>query len=172
MKGPNIVETTLRLATSNDVALIHDAARATWEPTYRDIISQEQIKTMFEDLLSIPAITRQIVNAEGIYVLALDSQVVVGFAYLNQSADDPQRYKLHRLYVRPTIQRSGVGRRLLAWVEDYVLGLGARELLLNVNRYNSAATFYQKVGYEIVDTVDIPYREFWLNDYVMKKALR
>jgi hypothetical protein len=24
----------------------------------------------------------------------------------------------------------------------------------------------------VIQSVDIPYRQFWLNDYVMKKALR
>ena len=172
MKGPNIVETHLRLATTNDVALIHDVARATWEPTYRDIVSQEQIATMFEDLLSIPAITRQIEQNEGTYVLALHGNTAVGFAYVSCSPDEPQRYKLHRLYVRPTDQRSGAGRRLLEWVEQFVFDLGADELILNVNRYNSAVDFYRKLGYETIDTVDVPYREYWLNDYVMRKQKR
>ncbi len=160
---------TLRPATTADAELIHDAARATWEPTYRQIISQEQIETMFDELLSVPAITRQIADAEGTYVLAMDGDVVSGFAYFSRAADDNGRYKLHRLYVRPAAQRGGIGQRLLEWVEHHVFALGARELVLNVNRYNSAVTFYEKLGYEIIDTVDIPYREFWLNDYVMRK---
>lgn len=172
MRTPNIVETDLRLATSDDVALIYDVARATWEPTYRDIVSQEQIATMFEDLLSISAITRQIEQNEGTYVLALEGNTAVGFAYVNCWPDEPRRYKLQRLYVRPAEQRSGTGRRLLEWVEQYVFDLGAHELILNVNRYNSAVDFYLKLGYETIDTVDVPYREYWLNDYVMKKALR
>lgn len=165
------MEIVLRLATSDDVELIHDAARATWEPTYREIISQEQIWIMFEDLLSVPAITRQIAQREGTYVLALDGSSVVGFAYFNQSADQPERYKLHRLYVRPATQRSGVGKQLITWVERCIQPLGATELVVNVNRYNTAVDFYRKVGYDIIDTVDLPYREFWLNDYVMRKTL-
>lgn len=165
------MEIVLRLATTDDVELIHDAARATWEPTYREIISQEQIWTMFEDLLSVPAITRQITGNEGTYVVALDGATVVGFAYVNQVTDNQQQYKLHRLYVRPSTQRGGMGSRLLKWVEQYVFDLGARELVLNVARNNSAYHFYLRQGYEVVETVDIPYREYWLNDYVMRKVL-
>jgi GNAT superfamily N-acetyltransferase len=165
------VEIVLRLATSDDVEVIHDAARATWEPTYRNIESQEQIATMFEDLLSISAITRQIAQREGTYVLALDGSTVVGFAYFNQSADHPERYKLHRLYVRPATQGSGLGKQLLTWVERCIQPLGATELVVNVHRRNTAVDFYRKVGYEIIDTVDIPYRQFLLTDYVMRKTL-
>lgn len=160
---------TLRPATGADAELIHDAARATWEPTYREIISQEQIETMFDELLSVQAIIRQIANAEGAYVLAMDGDVVLGFAYFSQADHDNGRFKLHRLYVRPATQRAGIGKRLLEWVEHHVFARGARELVLNVNRYNSAVTFYERLGYEIIDKVDIPYREFWLNDYVMRK---
>lgn len=161
----------LRPATGADAVLIHDAARATWEPTYRGIISQEQIETMFDDLLSIPAIIRQIVDSEGTYVLAMDGELVAGFAYFSVAADDARRYKLHRLYVRPAMQGSGLGKQLLTWVEHCVQTLGAHELLLNVNRYNPAYHFYLRQGYEVIETVDIPYREYWLNDYVMRKAL-
>lgn len=162
----------IRLATLSDVSLIHDVALATWEPTYRDIISQEQIATMFDDLLSPEAIERQISCQEGTYVIAMDGDQAVGFAYFASDAADPSVYKLHRLYVRPTEQRSGVGADLLHWTESHLRERGAEHMVLNVNRFNSAQHFYRKLGYEAVETVDIPYKQFWLNDYVMKKALQ
>ena len=162
----------IRLATQADVAHIHEAAVATWEPTYRPIISQEQIDIMFEDLLSMAAIKRQIMGNEGTYVLAIVGEQAVGFGYFNVDDHSPTTYKLHRLYMRPGVQRSGIGSRLLSWIEEYLRATGAHELILNVNRYNSAQDFYRKNGYEVIDIVDIPYKQFWLNDYVMKKALQ
>ena len=162
----------IRLAALVDVDQIHDVALATWEPTYRTIISQEQIATMFEDLLSKDAILRQIEHEEGTYILALEDDQAVGFAYFAPSHDNPAVYKLHRLYVRPTQQSGGVGSELLHWVEKYLQIRGATQLVLNVNRFNSAQHFYRKLGYEVIETVDIPYKQFWLNDHVMKKALQ
>jgi ribosomal protein S18 acetylase RimI-like enzyme len=49
--------------------------------------------------------------------------------------------------------------------------LGFKELELNVNRYNKAYNFYLKQGFKVVEEVDIPYYEFFLNDYVMRKSL-
>ena len=49
--------------------------------------------------------------------------------------------------------------------------LSAQYLHLNVNRKNPALAFYKKLGYEIIETVDIPFAEFWLNDYVMAKSI-
>lgn len=162
----------IRLATLLDVDHIHGVAVDTWEPTYRAIISQEQISTMFEDLLSKDAIRRQIEHKEGTYVLALEDDQAVGFAYFSANQENPDIYKLHRLYVRPTQQSGGVGSDLLHWVENYLHVRGVMQLVLNVNRFNSAQHFYRKLGYEVIETVDIPYRQFWLNDYVMKKALQ
>ncbi len=168
----NSVEVVVRLADLDDVRSIHDVAIATWEPTYRAIISQEQIAMMFNDLLTIDAIRGQIVNAEGTYVLACIGEQPHGFAYFKPSDEQAGVFKLHRLYVRPSVQGSGIGRCLLDFVEQCLVELGAVELQLNVNRFNSAQEFYRKQGYHVVETVDIPYKQFWLNDYVMKKALR
>lgn len=162
----------IRHATIEDVGLIHDAAAATWEPTYREIISQEQIEIMFHDLFDPDVLTKQIRQQDGAYILAEVQGQVHGFAYVRSVREGESDYKLHRLYVHPEGQGSGIGSRLLAWTEAFVQSQGADHLFLNVNRHNSAVDFYRKQGYDIVETVDIPYKQFWLNDYVMKKALR
>jgi hypothetical protein len=40
-----------------------------------------------------------------------------------------------------------------------------------VNRYNNAKSFYEKMGFAIVREEDIPIGPYWMNDYVMRKAL-
>lgn len=163
----------VRRADLSDVQAIHDVARDTWEPTYRPIISQEQIQVMFEDLLSLPAIERQIIQNEGTYVLALVDELAQGFAYYApKDGQGGQHYKLHRLYVRPSTQHHGVGSAILRFVEDELVQQDVFALELNVNRFNTAQEFYRKQGYHVFETIDIPYKEYWLNDYVMKKALR
>lgn len=166
------MELIVRLANLGDVQAIYDAALATWEPTYRSIISQEQITVMFQDLFDPDVLTHQISQQDGAYILAEVQGQVHGFAYVRPIGDGGSDYKLHRLYMRPAGQGSGIGSKLLAWTEVFVQSHGADYLFLNVNRHNTAVDFYRKQGYEIVETVDIPYKQFWLNDYVMKKALR
>ncbi|MEN9281497.1 MAG: hypothetical protein RL594_432 [Bacteroidota bacterium] len=166
------MQIVIREANRDDVGSIHLVAAATWEPTYRSIISQEQIQEMFEDLLSPPSIERQISNREGTYVLAFLQDRPQGFAYFAPKDTELGVFKLHRLYVIPDQQHSGVGSALVQFVEQYVRNHNGDAVELNVNRYNSAQDFYRKMGYDFVETVDIPYKTYWLNDYVMKKALR
>jgi ribosomal protein S18 acetylase RimI-like enzyme len=71
----------------------------------------------------------------------------------------------------PSQQNKGFGRILLNEVEKKAADLAANHLQLNVNRKNSALSFYEKLGYEIIETVDIPFADFWLNDYVLAKKI-
>jgi ribosomal protein S18 acetylase RimI-like enzyme len=49
---------------------------------------------------------------------------------------------------------------------------GAGSIELNVNRYNNALAFYQKLGYEILREEDIDIGEgFYMNDYVLFKKV-
>jgi diamine N-acetyltransferase len=48
---------------------------------------------------------------------------------------------------------------------------GSEFITLNVNRFNSASIFYIKKGYVIDSEIDIPFGDFWLNDYTMIKKL-
>lgn len=160
----------VREATIADVHLIHTVALQSWEPTYRSIISAEQSRFMFDRLLSLEALTRQIEQGEGTFLLQLANDVPTGFAFVTPHGL-PATMKLSRLYLVPETHRKGLGSGLLSAVEQYVRESGATRLELNVNRYNSAQEFYRKMGYEIVETVDIPYHGFVLNDYVMAKDL-
>ena len=70
------------------------------------------------------------------------------------------------------MQGKQAGRTLLQAIENIAQTNQAQFLSLNVNRYNvKAIAFYEKVGFEIVETVDIPLSTYVLNDYVMQKKI-
>jgi diamine N-acetyltransferase len=49
---------------------------------------------------------------------------------------------------------------------------GATTLLLNVNRDNSAKTFYEKLGFAVLKVEDIDIGNgFFMNDYIMEKKI-
>jgi hypothetical protein len=45
------------------------------------------------------------------------------------------------------------------------------DLNLNVNFYNKVRFFCKKVGFEIIKEEDIPFGEYWMNDFLMLKIL-
>ncbi|HYH55710.1 MAG TPA: GNAT family N-acetyltransferase, partial [Anseongella sp.] len=65
----------------------------------------------------------------------------------------------------------GTGRLLMNAVETKVRELGGRILELNVNRFNKARSFYEKLGFAVRRAADIPIGPFFMNDYIMQKEL-
>ncbi len=75
------------------------------------------------------------------------------------------------MYLDPNLQGGGFGRKLLEEIENQIKNLGGKILDLNVNRYNKARFFYEKVGFEAILEEDIPIGNYWMNDFVMRKVL-
>jgi GNAT superfamily N-acetyltransferase len=85
--------------------------------------------------------------------------------------EDSEVYKLHKLYCLPKTQGKGYGKILLNAVADKVKAAGKHVLDLNVNRYNNAKTFYEKMGFKAIYEEDIPVGDYFMNDFVMRKEL-
>lgn len=81
-------------------------------------------------------------------------------------------FKLHKLYVLPTKQKSGFGQKLLSTVETIVKSEGGKYVELNVNRNNAARFFYEKIGFFLLRTEDNYIgKGYWMNDFVMRKII-
>ncbi len=173
--------TNLRTATPDDIPAIIALQTQIWEPTYRTILSAEQIQYMFDKLYAPDALLDQMTTKGHTFVLAESETEVatvelVGFAsygLAGQTAGAPvgRAFKLHKIYVLPSTQGTGLGRQLLSEVELRCWQEGGNELLLNVNRYNKARLFYERLGFQVVREEDIPIGPYWMNDFVMNKAL-
>lgn len=151
----------------DDLAIIHQLAAQTWHATYTGIISQAQIDFMFEKMYSLSALAAQRSDGHTFWIVWRDGQAV-GFVSYSCTDETAQVWKIHKLYFLPQKQKSGLGRATIDFVREQIRMQGAKTLILNVNRHNSALHFYQKYGFEITQTVDIPYYDFVLNDYVMQ----
>ncbi|KAA9332411.1 GNAT family N-acetyltransferase [Hymenobacter busanensis] len=158
-------------ATLADIPVIIELAEATWEPTYRFIISKEQIDYMYR-VIYTPASLRQQMTDDGhsFLLLHVDGHPA-GYASFSPRPEEPGVYKLHKLYLLPSHQGRGLGQQLMQAVEDGVRAAGGQWLELNVNRHNPALHFYERQGFQQHRTEDIPIGPYWMNDYVMRKAL-
>jgi len=160
----------IRPATVSDVPLIHHLAGATWEPTYSSILSPEQIAYMFGEIYSEAALVRQLQEGQTFLLFYVEEEPV-GFAAYSVKDAAAAVYKLNKIYLLPQMQGKGYGKTLLEAVEKEVKSLGAALLDLNVNRHNNAKQFYERCGYREHLQEDIPIGPYWMNDYVMRKAL-
>lgn len=160
----------IRQASEHDITAINELAEKIWWPSYRNIISDEQISFMLNDMYSAESLKEQM-NSGIEFLLVERENLPVAFAGYSLTDPENQVYKLHKLYVLPTEQGRGTGKNLIAQVSSLAKTMGGEILELNVNRGNPAHHFYKKIGFDIYQTVDINYHHFVLNDYVMRKKL-
>jgi GNAT superfamily N-acetyltransferase len=164
---------SIRMAVTDDAEMIRTLAEAVWWPTYTPILKKEQIEYMLKSMYDVDLIKQQIETGEQSYIILRLDDVPTGFAAFSPRKENPAVYKLHKLYCLPAKHRKGLGKQLLQEVENMILDAGKTILELNVNRFNPAKGFYEKMGFVIAYEEDIDIGGgYFMNDYVMRKALR
>ena len=160
----------IREAKEADLGIINRLAHATWPDAYGKIISPGQLNYMLELIYSEAALTNQIKNLRHKFIIIYDKSDPVGFASFSlKNATDLTLYRLHKLYVLPNQQGKGTGGCLTTYIVDEIKKTGASVLELNVNRHNSAVSFYKKKGFVVVREEDIDIGNgYFMNDYVMQ----
>jgi len=161
----------IREADIADVDVIIQIAQETWWQTYSPILATEQISFMLGLLYSTEKIQHQLSTGEQTFILLIEDEIPVAFAGYSPREENPDIYKLHKLYCLPQTQGKGYGKIMIDEVCRRVLAAGKHTLDLNVNRYNKAKNFYEKMGFAVVYEEDIPIGEYLMNDYVMRKEL-
>lgn len=161
----------IRKATIADVETIRDLAETTWWDAYSPILEKEQIAFMLDEIYAVERITPQVETGAQIFLLLIEDEKPVAFAAYSPREEDPEIYKLHKLYCLPETQGKGYGKILINKVAAETIEAGKHTLDLNVNRYNKAKTFYEKMGFEVAYEEDIAIGKYWMNDYVMRKRL-
>lgn len=161
----------IREANIEDATTIQKLAHEIWWPSYSEILSSEQLSYMLDEIYSEEKIISQINTGEQTYLLLIEDDEAVAFAAYSPRIENPDIYKLHKLYCLPAIQGKGYGKLLINTVCENVLKAGKNVLELNVNRYNLSKHFYEKMGFVVAYEEDVPIGPYWMNDFVMRKQL-
>ncbi|MBD3748370.1 MAG: GNAT family N-acetyltransferase [Sphingobacteriales bacterium] len=159
----------IKPAKISDIPVIHQLAHEIWWPTYKDVLSDEQITFMLDKMYAEDSLKQQF-NDGNTFLILYANDTPKGFAAFSET-DIDKNYKLQKLYLHPDQQGKGAGKKLIEFVENEVKKRGGEILILNVNRGNKARFFYEKIGYQIIQEIDIPYFQFIMDDYVMSKSL-
>ena len=157
-------------ATEKDIPVIHELAEKIWWPTYRPILSEEQISFMLKNMYSEEALEEQMLGDIKFLLVKRDNEYVAFTGYSIEYGSDSV-LRILKIYVLPSEQGKGTGKNLIEYLSGLAKDLNIPRVELNVNRANPALGFYQKMGFQIVETVDIPYHQFVMNDYVMQKRV-
>jgi GNAT superfamily N-acetyltransferase len=181
-------ELTIRPATLSDRALIRSISERTWPSTYGHIISQEQIDFMLDWMYSDESLATQMNTGCLFYIASIKKSNVqnskngdldaVGFCSVSPEDEKDKStnaseilnaHKLNKLYVLPSAQGTGAGKALLNQAIEVAKAAGSSSIFLQVNKLNTAYTFYLKHGFikEVEFKFDIG-NGFFMDDYVMR----
>lgn len=155
----------IRKATDKDFTIIEQIAHTTWPIAYGNIISKEQLDYMLELMYSTPSLENQLANGHQFYLFEIDTKPI-GFASVSKEANNI--FKLNKLYVLPTTQKTGAGKALLLQAIEHAKNNGGKQLVLQVNKVNNAKDFYLKHGFTILEEKVLELEHgYVMDDYIM-----
>ncbi len=158
-------------ATIHDIDAIRTIAKNTWPNAYGKILSGAQLEYMLNKMYSKESLALQFSTGNE-FILAKDNQDIIGFASWSPTDQQKEIYHLQKIYVLPSEQGKKTGSKLLDYIIEDILGKSGKYLRLNVNRDNVARYFYEKLGFNIIEEVDIQIgNNYFMNDFIMEKDL-
>jgi GNAT superfamily N-acetyltransferase len=177
-----MTEIQITLAGLTDRDFIRSVSERTWPSTYGHIISQEQIDFMLDWMYSDESLEKQMDSGCVFYIASIKKEneqwEAVGFCSVSpeeeennstEKVEGSKAHKLNKLYILPSAQGTGAGKALLNKSIEVVKAAGSSSLFLQVNKLNTAYSFYLKHGFikEAEYKFDIG-NGFYMDDYVMR----
>ena len=159
---------SIRPAETDDINTIGFLAQQIWPIAYDGIVPPDQLRYMLNLFYSPAALRRQMIDERHQFLLVEQGEEAIGFASWGVMKD-PGIFKLHKLYVLPGQQGKGLGRSMLQFIFGVIGPEGAQVLRLNVNRFNKARQFYEKLGFRVIGEEDVAIgNDYFMIDYIME----
>ncbi len=158
----------LEKITKTQLAIVKDLAYAIWPSTYGEILSSEQLNYMLDNFYSVENLENQMNNGQ-IFELLLEDTNVVGFVAYEFNCKETGSLKIHKIYLLPETQGKGFGKFMIDEVIEIAKSNNQKGVFLNVNKYNKAQFFYNKLGFTITneEVIDIG-NNYIMDDYQME----
>ena len=160
-----------RVSESADIDLVAALAEEIWRQHFVDIVGPEQVSYMLGKFQSAAAIAEQIADGYQYYKVVDGDEPVGYFALVPCLAESSTQ--LSRIYVKQQRRGSGLGKLMVAFVEETCVQMGINQLWLTVNRRNvGPIAFYEHMGFTKAQAVVLDIGNgFVMDDYKMVKHI-
>ncbi|RTL11390.1 MAG: GNAT family N-acetyltransferase [Flavobacteriaceae bacterium] len=151
--------------------VVIDLTKKIWPVAYREILSKAQLDYMIDMFYNYTALSELMQKGHVFYLAQNDNDKYVGFVSYEINSE-PNKTKIHKIYVLPETQGTGLGRQFFELVKEKAIENNQNAIFLNVNKYNKAINFYTKLGLSKVkdEVIDIG-NGYVMDDYVMEIQL-
>ncbi|WP_447951224.1 N-acetyltransferase family protein [Chryseobacterium koreense] len=159
---------TFKRASENDIGMIRDLAKKSWNSAYAEILSPDQIDYMLGEMYSVDELMRHLQNPGFPYYLIFVDEKPAGFIGFEFNYEKDTT-KLHRIYLLAETHGKGIGKTAINFLKDEVKKIGNHRIILNVNKINNAKNVYESQGFQIYDegVFDIG-NGYVMDDYLME----
>lgn len=158
----------------NDLYTIKEIAYATWPVTFGRIIPIRQIVYMLNKIYNDNSLKEQILEKGHNFIMAKKDNKPVGFTSYELNYNSEPQLMIHKLYLLPGSQGSGIGTQFLNLLAQIAQQNNHKRLRLKVYYQNDIAIrFYEKYGFIIAgrETTDTG-NNYIILDNVMVKDLQ
>lgn len=158
-------------ANSEHISIIIDLTKKIWPVAYGEILSKAQLEYMIDKFYNETALRELIQKGHVFYLAQDDKDNYVGFVSYEINSE-PNKTKIHKIYVLSETQGTGLGRQFFELVKEKAIENNQKVIFLNVNKYNNAINFYTKLGFiKVKDEVIDIGNGYVMDDYVMEIAI-
>ncbi|WP_163410402.1 GNAT family N-acetyltransferase [Flavobacterium ajazii] len=164
-------------ATIDDVLKIQLIGKQTFEETFSDVNSEENMKKYLEESFATSKLIAELNNSSSYFYLAVLDEKVVGYLKLNTAnaqteKEDLNALEIERIYVAKEFHGKKVAQALYTQAEIIAEEIKATYMWLGVWEKNfRAVSFYTKNGFVQFDTHIFRLGNDEQTDLMMKKVL-
>lgn len=144
----------IRNVKKEDIEKIVDINIDGWKTAYKDFIDNDYlIKLNKEEKI---AKLKKDYNQEGFIVAVIDNEIVGFCRYIDNNKFSSEYEEIDcelcALYVKSTLKKKGIGRKLMQYVIDEFKNKGREKMILWCFAENAPSrTFYEKMGGKVYD---------------------
>ncbi|MCE3297173.1 MAG: family N-acetyltransferase [Crocinitomicaceae bacterium] len=156
---------------NDEITKVREIAMITWPVAFGEILSKEQLAYMMNMMYSEDVLEKQLHSGHEFYLYTEEGKAL-GFMGIEPGYKGKSQLKIHKLYILPNQQGKGIGQQFIALATERAKELKQNILTLNVNRFNKALHFYEKLGFANMRSEDIDIgKGYLMEDYVMEKTI-
>jgi ribosomal protein S18 acetylase RimI-like enzyme len=155
----------------NQLPIIIELTKKIWPVAYGTILSKAQLDYMINRFYNENALSQLMDKGHVFYLAQDENENFVGFLSFEINSA-PHKTKIHKIYVLPETQGTGLGRQFFELVKEKAIENNQKAIFLNVNKYNTSLHFYTKLGFTVIKDEVIDIGEgYVMDDYVMELGI-
>ena len=136
----------VRTASERDLEKVRALLGETWHATYDRFYGSDKVNELHASWHSLAALKARLTRKNAEFLVADDGHDIGGMGYAAMSDQMTKTVMLYMLYVRPSVQRQGIGRDIFAELETCFPGAEIMRLEVEPNN-EGAIAFYRAHGF-------------------------